>query len=143
MVKLLYKHRYASMADKPIVCRGFLAHPLACLSSSTGLTPLKYLINNLALFFNDLYCILDRTRVTQMVELFLTEFKDLNDGACVTSQSASRRLPLIHACSLSDPVLVEFKFTFYCIICDYEFFVDVVDPRPITVGTENVIDQIR
>jgi hypothetical protein len=95
--------------------------------SSTGLTALKHLINNLALFFSDLFTVLDKERVISSVEWFLHEFRDVND----------------------DPVLVEFKFTFYGILFDNDFFIDLCEPSPLELpptsedDAPDVIELIR
>jgi hypothetical protein len=78
---------------------------------TVGLTSVKHLIHNLALFFNDLFSVLEKERVVGFIKSFLHAF----------------RLNMNYA----DPVLVEIKFTFYYILLDFEWFMDVCEVEAI------------
>jgi hypothetical protein len=78
---------------------------------TVGLTSVKHLIHNLALFFNDLFSVLEKDRVLGFISTFLHAF----------------RLGMNYA----DPVLVEIKFTFYYILLDFEWFMDVCEIEPV------------
>lgn len=82
----------------------------------------KTLNQNLALFFTDLFYVLEDDLVTSMIKSFVDEFRsDLR----------------------VDPVLVPFQFTFFEIMFGSENFIDVQQPRDFRVTEQNASDVIE
>jgi len=75
---------------------------------TVGLTNVKHLIHSLALFFGDLFSVLEKDRVIKLISTFLRAAR--NDHSPVP-----------------DPVLVEIKFSFYALLMDSEWFMDVCE----------------
>lgn len=89
---------------------------------STGFSNLKSFLNNLGLFFMDLFTVLQRELVMGLLEDFiLYDFAD----------------------NRSDPVLVDFKFTFYSILIDHDYFLYVDDAFAPNVQLEPDMDFVE
>eukprot|EP00456_Euglypha_rotunda_P083184 TRINITY_DN8232_c0_g1_i1.p1 TRINITY_DN8232_c0_g1~~TRINITY_DN8232_c0_g1_i1.p1 ORF type:complete len:242 (-),score=27.10 TRINITY_DN8232_c0_g1_i1:10-735(-) len=101
---LLEEDRKLFVAMMARILRCFVA--LMHRHRSTGIPILKGLVNNLALFMTDLPCVLDKASTLFLMIVFVHEFHSPE-----------------YVQDVCDPVLVEFKFTFYSIVFDSEYMI--------------------
>lgn len=86
----------------------------------------KFLNNNVAFFLRDLFSLLDRGAVFEMIYRYVAELDASGASALDTNTSAI--------------VIVEFKFRFLKIICDYEHFVPLNLPVSDDLSSTNIVD---
>ena len=79
---------------------------------SLGLTVVKQLVTNLAAFCLDLFALVDKDSVLDLVERFLVPLRSVSH----------------------DPVLIELKFTFHTIVADYAYYLDLAELRDLDIA---------
>jgi hypothetical protein len=86
----------------------------------------KFLNNNVAFFLRDLFSLLDRGAVFEMIYRYVAELDASGASALDTNASAI--------------VIVEFKFRFLKIVCDYEHYIPLNLPVSDDLSSTNIVD---
>ena len=78
---------------------------LVCKHRSIGLMVVRQLVTNLAAFLLDLFALIEKDSVIELIERFVVPLRSVG----------------------YDPVLLELKFVFHTILCDYSLYWDVAE----------------
>ena len=78
---------------------------------SVGVTVVRQLVNNLAAFLLDLFAVIDKSAVVELISRFLLPLRSVQH----------------------DPVLIEMKFAFHAILLDYPYYMDLCELRSLNI----------
>ena len=78
---------------------------------SVGVTVVRQLVNNLAAFLLDLFAVIDKAAVVDLISRFLLPLRAVQH----------------------DPVLIEMKFTFHAILLDYPYYADLQELHALNI----------